>query len=437
MIDNPRIHSATLESHLKAIQSDNLTLTDMLDIYQERFEKIEPDIESFIPENNRFDRLRREAQALEQQYPNPASRPPLYGVLVGIKDIFHVDGFETRAGTQVPSELFAGSEASIVTKFKQAGALIVGKTVTTEFAYFEPGPTRNPHNLEHTPGGSSSGSAAAIASGLVHLTTGTQTVGSVIRPAAYCGIVGYKPSYDRINTAGLVYFSRSADHVGLFTQDIVGMQLVASLVVNHWDSTVNPTKCPVLAIPDGAYLQQSTALDAFEQQVQTLESAGYSIKRIPLFDDIDTIDGYHQDMIAYELAQEHADWFKEYSDLYRPRTADLIRVGQTISVERRNAGRENRLNLRDRLHNIMNDHNIDLWICPAAPDVAPEGIHATGSPAMNMPWTHSGLPSVTVPAGTGDKGLPLGLQLCARFDADESLLIWAQGIELLFRPTAK
>jgi Asp-tRNA(Asn)/Glu-tRNA(Gln) amidotransferase A subunit family amidase len=428
MTDNPYIQPAPLALHVSSIQNNDISLSDMLDTYEARFEAIEPHIESFIPENNRFDRLRQEAQALEEQYPNPASRPSLYGVLVGIKDIFHVDGFETRAGTQVPSKLFAGTEARIVTQFKQAGALIVGKTVTTEFAYFEPGPTRNPHNLKHTPGGSSSGSAAAVASGLVHLTTGTQTVGSVIRPAAYCGIVGYKPSYDRINTAGLVYFSPSADHVGLFTQDSAGMQHIASLVVNDWDNTITPTERPILAVPDGAYLQQSTALDEFEQQVKQLENAGYTVKRIPIFDDIDTIDGYHQDMIAYELAQEHDDWFKQHSELYRARTADLIRVGQTITVERRDAGRENRLTLRDHLHNAMNDNKIDLWISPPAPDVAPEGIHATGSPAMNMPWTHSGLPSITVPAGKGDKGLPLGLQLCARFDGDEALLAWTQDI---------
>jgi len=404
----------------------------MLDIYEERFSAIEPHIESFVPEENRFVRLHQDAQKLEQQYPNPDSRPPLYGMLVGIKDIFHVDGFETRAGTKVPSELFAGEEASIVTQLKQAGALIVGKTVTAEFAYFEPGPTRNPHNLAHTPGGSSSGSAAAVASGLVHIATGTQTVGSVTRPAAFCGIVGYKPSYDRINTAGIVYFSKSVDHVGLFTQDIAGMQFVASLVVNDWDNNVNPSHRPVLGVPDGPYLQQSTALVAFENQIEALETAGYTIKRIPFQEDIKAISLSHEDVIAYEFAQEHSDWFKEHSELYRPRSAWLVEYGQSISEERRNAGRENCVRLRDHLHHLMTDNQLDLWISPSAPDVAPEGIHTTGSSTMNLMWTHSGLPSLNIPAGTGKLNLPLGLQLCAKFGGDEQLLAWATDIESLF-----
>jgi Asp-tRNA(Asn)/Glu-tRNA(Gln) amidotransferase A subunit family amidase len=431
MIENPYIQPASLLNHIKTVREGSISLSDMLNMYEARFEAIELHIESFIPEDNRFARLRQDAQILEEQYPDPESRPPLYGVLVGIKDIFHVDGFETCAGTKVPSDLFAGKEAIIATQLKQAGALIVGKTVTTEFAYFEPGPTRNPHNLDHTPGGSSSGSAAAIASGLVHLTTGTQTVGSVIRPAAYCGVVGYKPSYDRIDTAGLVYFSKSADHVGLFTQDVAGMQLVTSLVINDWDATIQPTHRPILGVPDGEYLQQSTAVDVFERQVQQLEGVGYVIKRIPFFEDIETIDSFHQDMIAFELAQEHEDWFKEHKGLYRPRTAKLIQYGQTISLERRDAGREHQLTLRERLHKAMVDNQIDIWICPSAPDVAPEGIHATGSPAMNMPWTHSGLPSITVPAGKGDKGLPLGLQICAKYGDDERLLAAAQEIEII------
>jgi len=153
---------------------------------------------------------------------------------VGIKDIFHVDGFVTRAGTRVPPERFAGPEAASVALLREAGALIAGKTVTTEFAYFEPGPTRNPHNPAHTPGGSSSGSAAAVAAGLCQLALGTQTIGSVIRPAAFCGVVGFKPSFGRIPTSGLVYFSRTIDHVGLFTQDLDGMELAASVLCRDW-----------------------------------------------------------------------------------------------------------------------------------------------------------------------------------------------------------
>ncbi|MCY4072728.1 MAG: amidase [Chloroflexi bacterium] len=398
-----------------------------------RFAEVEEKIQSFVAEENRFDRLRLDAEALVDGYPGQAERPPLFGALLGVKDIFHAEGFTTRAGTAVPPGLFAGEEAKIVTQLKHAGALVLGKTVTTEFAYFEPGPTRNPHNLNHSPGGSSSGSAAAVAAGLAHVALGTQTVGSVIRPAAYCGIVGYKPSFDRVSTEGLVTFSGSADHVGFFCQNVADMLAVAEAVVADWARDEAHPRMPALGVPDGAYLRGSTALEAFEAQIRQLEKVGYPLRRISVLDDIETIDACHQDMIAAELALGHEGWFAEHGDLYRPRTAALIRYGGTISLARLEQAREHRMIFRERIHAAMADDGVDLWLCPAAPDVAPPGIGATGDPVMNMPWTHAGLPAITVPAGVGKLGLPLGLQLVARFGADRALLGWAKAIEGVFR----
>ncbi len=398
-----------------------------------RFAEVEEKIQSFVTEENHFDRLRLDAEALVDRHPQQAQRPPLFGALLGVKDIFHADGFPTRAGAAVPPYLFAGEEARIVKQLKGAGALVVGKTVTTEFAYFEPGPTRNPHKLAHSPGGSSSGSAAAVAAGLAHVALGTQTVGSVIRPAAYCGIVGYKPSFGRVSTEGLVTFSSSADHVGFFCQNVADMLAVAEAIVPEWARDEAHSRLPALGIPAGAYLRGSTALDAFEAQIRQLQQAGYAVKRISVFDDIETIDACHQDMIAAELALQHQEWFAEYGDLYRPRTAALIRYGQTISRARLEQAREHRMIFRERIHDAMTENEVDLWACPAAPDVAPQGIGATGDPKMNMPWTHAGLPAITVPAGKGALGLPLGLQLVARFGADRALLNWAQRVEEVLR----
>ena len=162
----------------------------LLDAVQARVEAREPSIQALLPEAGRFDRLRREARALADRYRDPSARPPLFGWLFGVKDIFHVDGWPTRAGSRLPESVLVGPEAESVARLKAAGALILGKTVTTEFAYFTPGPTRNPHNLEHTPGGSSSGSAAAVAAGYCPFALGTQTIGSIIRPAAFCGTIG-------------------------------------------------------------------------------------------------------------------------------------------------------------------------------------------------------------------------------------------------------
>jgi Asp-tRNA(Asn)/Glu-tRNA(Gln) amidotransferase A subunit family amidase len=316
-----------------------------------------------------------------------------------------------------------------VTRLREAGALVLGKTVTTEFAYAEPGPTRNPHNLEHTPGGSSSGSAAAVAAGLCSLALGTQTIGSVIRPAAFCGIVGFKPTYGRIATDGVIAYSVSVDTVGLLTQDVAGMVLAAALLCHDWKAATVKSR-PTLAVPDGPYLAQASpeALAAFERQIAVLESAGYTIKRVAALDDIEEINRRHQYMAGAELAQVHADWFAAYEPLYRPRTAELIRLGRMVSAEQLAQGRAGRARLRGELETLMRREGIDLWICPAAVGPAPEGLASTGETVMNLPWTHAGMPALTLPAGRAANGLPLGLQVVAPAMADEQLLAWAESM---------
>lgn len=423
-------HTVPLATTAAALRSGELELIAYIEKTCAHIDAVEPHVHALLPEPVRRVRLLKEAQRLQERFPNPVDRPWLYGILVGVKDIFHVDGFLTRAGSQLPPTVLAGPEATCVTRLREAGALILGKTVTTEFAYFEPGPTRNPHNLNHTPGGSSSGSAAAVAAGFCPLALGTQTIGSVIRPAAFCGIVGFKPSYGRIPTDGLILFSESVDHVGLFTQDVAGMALAASVVCDNWRPPSGNDRSltrPVLGVPEGPYLAQASpeGLAAFESQLVQLEHAGYTIRHVPALEDIEAITQRHRRLIAAEMAQVHATWFRQYRSLYRPRTAELILEGQTVSVEELAEARAGPAALRDRLHTLMKQAGIDLWVSPAAPGPAPEGIHTTGDPAMNLPWTHAGLPAITVPAGRAASGLPLGLQCVAAFMADEQLLAWA------------
>jgi Asp-tRNA(Asn)/Glu-tRNA(Gln) amidotransferase A subunit family amidase len=366
---------------------------------------------------------------LQARYPDSDSRPPLYGVLLGIKDLFCVDGFPTRAGSQLPAELFAGSEARCVSRLRDAGALIVGKTVSTEFAFFEPGPTRNPHNIEHTPGGSSSGSAAAVAAGYCPLALGTQTIGSVIRPAAFCGIVGFKPTYGRIPRDGLILCAESLDTIGFFTQDVAGIALVAPLLCSNWqavDSSVS-IALPVLGVPDGPYLEQTSAegLEAFEKQLGLLEEAGYTVRHVEALEDIEGIARRHMRMVFAEMAQVHAEWFAGYEALYRPRTVAAIREGQGVSAEELAACRTSRVALRTELEGLMRQAGVDLWVSPAAPGPAPEGIAMTGNPVMNLPWTHAGLPVITVPAGYATNGLPIGLQVTGEMMKDEWVASWA------------
>ncbi|MEZ4706006.1 MAG: amidase [Caldilineaceae bacterium] len=425
------LNPAALAADVAQLRSGQLELHAYIDQMCDRLEHVDAVIQSFLPAADRRQRLHDDADALLARYPNPADRPPLFGALVGVKDIFHVDGYVTRAGSEVPPEMFAGDEAACVRQLRDAGALIIGKTVTTEFAFFEPGPTRNPHNTEHTPGGSSSGSAAALAAGLCTLALGTQTIGSVIRPAAYCGVVGFKPSYDRIATPGLVYFSRTVDHVGLFTQDVASMTLAAAVLCAEWSGDFFMAKMPVLGVPDGPYLQQAqpAALALFEETLQQLQAAGVTIKRVPTLENIAELNVLHRRLAAAEFAHEHAQMFAQHADRYRPRTAEMIQLGQTVGAEEVDNGRANCVRLRQEMGAQMQQNGIDLWVCPPAPGPAPVGIHATGDPVMNLPWTHTGMPALTVPTGQTMDGLPLGLQLVGQFGADELLLNWAQMVE--------
>jgi len=426
----PHLLAATVE----ALRSGRMDPKEYVERMCARVADSDSRLEAMLPEPGRHERLGREIAGLLKKFPDPSNRPPLFGLLVAVKDIFHVSGFVTRAGTRVPPEFFAGPEANIVRLLRDAGALILGKSVTTEFAYFEPGPTRNPRNPAHTPGGSSSGSAAAVAAGYCALALGTQTIGSVTRPAAFCGIVGFKPTLNRLPTKGLVYFSRTIDHVGLFTQDIAGMALAASVLCRDWRLDFARGEVPVLGVPIGPYLEQAEpeALDAFEKQVQMLEEIGSKVKRVPILADIEDLNHLHRQMVFAEFARAHAEIYAQHTALYRPRTAEIIEIGQKVSEEALAAARANCAKLRAELEAQMVEAGIDLWVCPAACGAAPAGIHATGDPNMSLPWTHAGMPVVNLPAGYSRNKLPLSLQFIAPFGEDEALLSWAQVLEGIF-----
>lgn len=428
------IESATLNLSLAALarrlRTGDLPLLAYLDALAAHFKEREPDVLAFVPENGRFDRLRREAKALLLKYPEPWERPSLFGVPVAVKDIFHTDGFVTQAGSTVPSSALQGPEAASVSALRRAGALVLGKAITTEFAYFAPGPTRNPNNLAYTPGGSSSGSAAAVAARLAPLAFGTQTIGSINRPAAYCGVVGYKPSYDRISKAGVIPLSPSADHVGFFTASLDGVETAAELLCQNWQLVVTERK-PVLGIPDGPYLEraQPDGLTHFMQTADRLAAAGFTVKQIPAMTNFDAIYQRHQLIVAAEAARVHARWFAEYGDRYHPKTVALIERGQQVADGELAKALNGRTQLRDALSRLMDARGIDLWISPPAPGAAPAGLDSTGDPVMNLPWTHAGLPSVTLPVSVNDVGLPLGLQVVGRWYQDEALISWCHDLE--------
>jgi Asp-tRNA(Asn)/Glu-tRNA(Gln) amidotransferase A subunit family amidase len=400
----------------------------------DRIERADGDLHAFVDEPGRAERIRAEAKALAERWPDATHRPPLYGVPLGVKDVFRVDELPTRAGSALPEDVFAGPEATAVTRLRAAGAVVAGKTVTTEFAYFAPGPTRNPHHPEHTPGGSSSGSAAAVAAGLVPLALGTQTVGSVVRPAAYCGCVGFKPTYGRVPCDGVVANAPTFDTVGLFAADLTLATEAAAALVYGW-APAPAGERPVLGVPAGPYLDQADvgACGEFAAQITALRAAGYQVREVMALDDIAEVNRRHVTVNVVELARTHEPWFDRYAERYRPQTAAAIREGRSIDPPAYTAALDGVHAFRRALPILMADAGIDVWICPSATGPAPQGLDTTGSPVMSVPWTQAGVPALSLPAGAvarepGGPSLPVGLQCVGRPGADEQLLAHAVGI---------
>jgi len=428
-----RVPEDGLATVAAALASGELPLLAYLDALLARIAERDPTLQALLPEEDRAGRLRREAAALLARWPRPEDRPPLFGVPVGIKDIFRVDGFPTGAGSRLPPAEFAGRQAEAVTILQEAGALILGKTVSTEFAYFAPGPTKNPHDPGCTPGGSSSGSAAAVAAGLCPLALGTQTIGSTLRPAAYCGVVGFKPTFGRISVAGAVPLAPSLDHVGLFTADVAGAACAAAVLCSEWRPAANSGagRRPRLGIPEGPYLEPTSAegLAGFRAACARLAAAGFAVEPVPAMPDFSAIANRHRLIVAAEAARVHAGWYGRFGALYSPQMRDLIERGRTVTDEELDRALAGRAVLRRELTDLLDRHGLDLWLSPPAQGPAPRGLGNTGDPVMSIPWTHAGLPALSLPAGRSALGLPLGLQVAGRWQEDEALLAAAAELE--------
>jgi Asp-tRNA(Asn)/Glu-tRNA(Gln) amidotransferase A subunit family amidase len=267
---------------------------------------------------------------------------------------------------------------------------------------------------------------------MVPLALGTQTVGSIIRPAAYCGVVGFKPSFGRIPIDGVIPNAASLDTVGIFAADVASVARTAPVLCDGWTAFVGNSR-PVLGIPDGPYLGRAdaVALDAFQEQVGALEAAGFTVRRIPVMADFEDIAGVLFIVNRYELAQSHAEWFRQFHSLYREQTAVAIRQGLAIDRADYEKAVRGRAEFRARL---LDDMTVDLWITPAATGPAPAGLHSTGDSVLCLPWSYAGMPALALPAGQVG-GLPLGLQVVGRPGADERLVAWASDIETALSTT--
>lgn len=357
---------------------------------------------------------------------------PLAGKLLGVKDIINVDGYSTRCGSALPHTLFSGAEASCISKLREAGAIVAGKTVTTEFAISNPGSTRNPRNLAYTPGGSSSGSAAAVAAGFCDIAVGTQTTGSTIRPAGYCGVIGYKPSFGRIARDGVVLFSKSMDHVGLLASNMEVLEKTAAILVDGWNiQNLGNTAEVNIGLPQGSYMDLACArvAEQFSKTCAALEPAFKSLNSLILVDDIAAHNKAIDRLTYGELYRVHAEWFDMYRDLYSPSSSESLELGKTISDQELQQLLAQAGEMQHWMQTFMIRNGVDVWVTPVAPDVAPKGLASTGDYRMNAIWSYTGLPIVTIPTGVTNENLPYAMQIVGRYGQDEHLLQIAKNMQ--------
>lgn len=355
----------------------------------------------------------------------------LSGIPIGVKDVIDASGMPTACNSPIYSGHHPIADAACVAMARRAGAIIMGKTVTTEFAFRMPGPTRNPHNLSHSPGGSSSGSAAAVADAMVPLAFGTQTAGSTIRPGAYCGIVAYKPSYGTINCAGLKHLAESLDTIGVFGRTVEDCALLAHVTSSRRLPAFKALPPHTLRIglcrtSHWSEADRSTQL-LLEEMACTLTNRGAAVTELVLPNDFAQLYDDQILIMKFEAARALAWEYMHYPDKLSAFMRDAVAEGFETPRLAYEQAVHHSLEFRCRFKEIMN--SLDVIITPSAAGEAPQGIENTGNSLFNRNWTLLGVPCITIPAGYGPNGLPLGVQIVGAFDADELVLTCADWVE--------
>ena len=356
-----------------------------------------------------------------------SARPSaLEGVPFGVKDVIDVAGMPTRCGSAAIDDAPRALDATCVAQLRRAGAIPVGKTVTAEFAFMAPGPTRNPWRPDHTPGGSSSGSAAAVAAGMVEFALGTQTGGSVIRPAAYCGVVGFKPTFGRVHRMGMQVLCDSIDTIGWFSRTVAQTAAVASVLMPGEAAPATNRRAPRVAVLPCAALGplSDAAAAALTQCLRALEDEG-ATTHYPMLDaDIDQLTTAHAQIMRYELARGMLPISSAGEARLSAPMREAISAGLAIDYRTYVLQQHLRQAIAAKWQALFAE--TDFILAPSAPGEAPVGLHNTGSSVFNRIWTLLGWPCIHLPLGTGTDDLPVGVQWIGRPDADFALLRWAR-----------
>jgi Asp-tRNA(Asn)/Glu-tRNA(Gln) amidotransferase A subunit family amidase len=402
------------------IREGRLRPADLMESCLARIAEREPSVRAFAW----FD------AALARQAAAAAGPGLLRGLPIGVKDVLDTADMPSGYGSPIWHGWRPRADAAAVAWAREAGGVVIGKTVTTEFATRKPGPTGNPHNLQHTPGGSSSGSAAGVADGFFPLAYGTQTAGSVLRPAAYCGVVGYKPSFGMINRFGMKLMSESLDTVGVIARGVADCALFAGVVAgcNLGDPDARPEHAPRIGICrspawDKA-LPETQAL--LPRIASALARAGASVVDRELSPGVAAIEAAHPIVMNNESARALGWELAHARDQISEGLRERLEFGLSHSEAAVAEAHATFANAQTGFGACM--EGLDALVTPSAPGEAPAGLEWTGDPAFNLIWTSLHVPCVTVPAGTGPNGLPLGIQIVTRIGEDRQALAWAQWV---------
>jgi len=407
----------------RRIDAGELTPAKVVDLCAAAIAACEPEVGAFVTLD--IEGARRRAQAESAIL----SASPLRGLAVGIKDIFDTADFPTEYGSPIYRGHRPAADAAVVAMTRRAGGLVLGKTVTTAFAHMAPAATRNPVNPEHTPGGSSSGSAAAVAAGMVPVALGTQTGGSVIRPAAFCGVAGFKPSYKLIPTIGVKCFSWHLDTVGLFAASVPDLAFAAAAITQR-DLRVDrhAAGAPRIGVVRFLWAEASAAMqNAVESAAAAAGRAGAHITDVALPPIVEEAWRIHPTIQDYEAWRALAFEYDHHRDAIPAVTRELLDAATAITADDYDAARRTTRLARRALADLMRDH--DVLLTPSAPGAAPRGLGSTGAATFNRLWTLMGTPTVNVPGLVDRDGLPLGVQVIGRFGRDQAALAAAAFVE--------
>ena len=426
----------------EGVRNGTLSPYEVLDASINRIIDVDPQVEAWVEINDIS--ARRRARELEAQREAGEPLGALAGVPVGVKDIVDVRQFTTRAGAPEFAHRTPSYDSNVARRLREAGAIILGKTHTTEFAYLDPAPTRNPWNREHTPGGSSSGSAAAVAAGMVPMAIGSQTVGSVLRPAGYCGIVGFKPTFGRIGYSGVYALAASYDHLGLLVTCVrdaaLGLSVIAGydsadpnsldLPVEDYIASIASPRVPRIGVPRNYFHGETEPENEahLDEVIAMLQKAGAEVSEVAFAASAPEIAEAAMPVMRYEAAQAHAVMYAANKDDYRPSIKALVEAGIATSDAEYERARRDVAALRDAMNALLTD--VDTLLLPTAPGTAPD-MTTTGPGIFCGPASFTGLPSISLPSGVAANGLPFSVQLIGPTLGESKLLnvaAWVEGV---------